>query len=148
MKVEFNHKIRLLQLVNHLAMFVGIAAVVMGKASPWYVLAGGIAYVWFVLIGTNIGLHRYFSHRSFQASLAWQYVMAWSGTICSVGTIIGWAGLHRYHHRHTDTVDDPYDPQRIGLFRAWFYLWDTSKFTKKFIRKELGDKSKRLANPS
>lgn len=136
-KIDFNSQIRTLQLINHLAMFYGFYAICTGLISYWYLIAGVIAYCWFLTIGTTIGLHRYFSHRSFEAGQIWQYIMAWSGTICTVGTIIGWVGLHRYHHLHTDTEEDPHDPHRIGIFKAWFYFWKPSKFTKKFIRQEL-----------
>jgi len=139
MKFDFNTQIRTLQLANHLIMFFGFYAVIIGTLSYWYLVAGIVAYVWFLVIGTTVGLHRYFSHRSFKAGRTWQYIMAWSGTICTVGTILGWAGLHRYHHLHTDTENDPHDPTRIGVFRAWFYFWKQSKFTKKFIRNELQD---------
>ena len=136
---DFNIKIRALQLINHLALAGGITALALGAIPMWYLWVGLAAYVWFVLIGTTIGLHRYFSHRTFKTTRAWEWVMAWSGTICTVGTVIGWVGLHRYHHAHTDTEEDPHDPRRIGILNAWFYNWKVSKFTKKFIRREIGD---------
>ena len=136
---NFNTRIRLLQLANHLAVLGGFIAVGIGYLSTSYLWIGLIAYVWFVLIGTTIGFHRYFSHRSFKTSRVWEYIMAWSGTICTVGTLIGWVGLHRYHHMNTDTDLDPHDPRRIGAWNAWTYNWKRSKFGKKFIRLELGD---------
>lgn len=136
---DFNFKIRLLQAVNHLALVVGFIAVALGVIGTDYLWIGLVSYLWFCMIGTTIGLHRYFSHRSFKTSRVWEYIMAWSGTICTVGTIIGWAGLHRYHHAHTDTLEDPHNPHEIGKFNAWVYNWKPSKFTKKFIRLELSD---------
>jgi stearoyl-CoA desaturase (delta-9 desaturase) len=136
---NFNTRIRWLQAVNHLALLGGIIAVAAGIISTSYLWIGLASYIWFVLIGTTIGLHRYFSHRTFKTNRVWQYIMAWSGTICTVGTIIGWVGLHRYHHAHTDTEEDPHDPRRIGIWNAWTYNWKRSKFSKKFIRIELGD---------
>lgn len=136
---RFNLKIRLLQLVNHLAMFYGFYAIYQGL-SPWYLFFAFIFYCWFQIIGVGVSLHRYYCHRSFTASKLWQYIMAITGTLCTVGSILGFAGLHRYHHLHTDTEKDPHDPRRLGIFRVWFYLWEPSKLTKKFIRTELQDK--------
>jgi stearoyl-CoA desaturase (delta-9 desaturase) len=136
---DFNFKIRVLQIVNHLAVIIGLVAVFLGYIGIQYLWLGLACYVWFVMIGTTIGLHRYFSHRSFKTNRVWEYIMGWSGTICTVGSIIGWAGLHRYHHAHTDTEEDPHNPHEIGIFNAWFYNWKPSKFTKKFIRLELSD---------
>jgi len=137
---NFNRNIRRLQLVNHLLVLFGIYLLITQSISTNYLYIGIIGYVWFVLFGTTIGLHRYFSHHSFKANKFWHYFLAVTGTLCTVGTVIGWVGLHRYHHAHTDTEEDPHDPRRIGIFNAWFYNWKPSKFTKKFIRQELGDK--------
>lgn len=136
---DFNLRIRTLQLVNHVLMIYGIIAVALGWITPWYLLAGFLTYLWFGTIGVCVGLHRYFSHRSFKTSKFWHVFLALSGTLTTVGSVIGWVGLHRYHHLNTDTDEDPHDPRRIGILRAWFYFWKPSKFTKKYIRTELQD---------
>lgn len=137
--MSFNTRIRILQAVNHILAAFGIMMVINGDMPVTYLLIGLVGYVWFVLFGTTIGLHRYFSHRSFTTNKFWHIFLAISGTLSTVGTIIGWVGLHRYHHLHSDTDQDPHDPRRIGNLNAWFYFWKPSKFTKKFIRQELQD---------
>lgn len=129
----------MLQLVNHLLLLGGVICLAVGIIDWTYLIVGLIFYVVIVMGGTCIGLHRYFSHRSFTTSRPWEYVLAFLGTISTVGTILGWCGLHRYHHAHTDTDEDPHNPYEIGYFNAWFYNWKPSKFTKKFIRPELKD---------
>ena len=69
---DFNFKIRILQAINHLVLFLGIAALVFGIISLDYLWIGIASYVWFVLVGTTIGLHRYFSHRSFKTNRVWE----------------------------------------------------------------------------
>jgi stearoyl-CoA desaturase (delta-9 desaturase) len=136
---DFNSKIRILQLINHCLVAVGIIAVMFNFIDWTYILIGIISYVIVVMFGTCIGLHRYFSHRSFQTNRYWEYILAFLGTISTVGTILGWVGLHRYHHAHTDKIEDPHSPHDIGYFNAWFYNWKPSKFTKNFIKIELRD---------
>lgn len=136
---DFNFKIRAVQLLNHLAVLAGVVCLFAGWTNIELFYAGIAAYIWMVMVGTCIGLHRYFSHRSFKTNKFWHYVLGISGTLSTVGTIIGWVGLHRYHHAHTDTVEDPHNPYEIGVFNAWFYNWKASKFTKNFIKIELRD---------
>jgi stearoyl-CoA desaturase (delta-9 desaturase) len=64
-----------------------------------------------------VGLHRYFAHRSFRTSRAFQLVM---GGLASAffGDPIGFAGKHRLHHRHSDTDRDPHSPHH-GPWRVW-----------------------------
>ena len=136
---DFNFKIRALQFVNHLLVVAGFISLFYGIIGINYLYIGAVAYVWFVMIGTCVGLHRYFGHRSFKTTRYWEYILGISGTLSTVGTIIGWSGLHRYHHAHTDTLEDPHNPHEIGYFNAWFYNWKPSKFTRNFIRIELKD---------
>ena len=138
-KSVFNSRIRILHVVNHLAVLLGMAALISGYISTSYIWIGLITYIWFVLFGTTIGMHRYFSHRSFKTNRVWEYILGWSATIATVGPIVGWCGLHRYHHGHTDTEEDPHDPKRIGYWNAWNYNWRPSKFTRKSIKLELQD---------
>lgn len=138
-KSVFNSRIRMLHIVNHLAILVGFVSVFLGYINVDYLWIGLAAYIWFVLFGTTIGMHRYFSHRSFKTNRVWQYILGWSATIATVGPIVGWCGLHRYHHGNTDTDEDPHDPKRIGYWNAWNYNWKPSKFTRKSIKLELQD---------
>lgn len=136
---NFNSNIRTLQLANHLLMLVGFVMLITSNISIHYLYIGIVFYVLVVMVGSGVGLHRYFSHRTFKTTRAWEYVLGFLGTIATVGTILGWVGLHRYHHAHTDKDEDPHNPNEIGVFNAWFYNWKTSKFTKNFIRQELRD---------
>ncbi len=68
------------------------------------------------------GYHRYFSHRAFRTSRAFQLVLA-VGAQCSVQKgALWWAGHHREHHRFSDGRRDAHSPRR-GLFWShvgWF----------------------------
>jgi stearoyl-CoA desaturase (delta-9 desaturase) len=69
------------------------------------------------------GYHRYFSHRSFKTSRAFQFVLALLGTIGIQKGVLWWASHHRHHHRYSDTPRDIFSPMHRGFFYAhsgWF----------------------------
>jgi stearoyl-CoA desaturase (delta-9 desaturase) len=61
-------------------------------------------------IGQGIGLHRYFSHKSFKTSRPVRLVLAALATMSMQGSIIGWVADHRRHHAHTDDCGDLHSP--------------------------------------
>jgi stearoyl-CoA desaturase (delta-9 desaturase) len=69
--------------------------------------------------------HRYFSHRTFRTSRAFQALMAvWGLTAMQRGPL-WWASHHRHHHRHSDEPCDLHSPRHHGFF--WAHMgWVTS----------------------
>jgi stearoyl-CoA desaturase (delta-9 desaturase) len=68
------------------------------------------------------GYHRYFSHRAFRTSRAFQLVLA-LGAQCTVQKgVLWWAGHHRDHHRFSDEPRDVHSPSRGLLWShvGWF----------------------------
>lgn len=69
------------------------------------------------------GYHRYFAHRSFKTSRAFQLVLAVLGTAAMQNGPLWWSSWHRRHHRSSDTAQDPHSPARRGFWHAhigWF----------------------------
>lgn len=62
--------------------------------------------------------HRYFSHRSYQTSRWFQFVLAFLGTTSAQKGPIWWASHHRHHHQHSDTEEDIHPPRLYGLWWA------------------------------
>src|SRR5271167_4280830 len=56
------------------------------------------------------GYHRYFSHRSYKTSRAFQFLLALLGTTAMQNGPIWWASVHRHHHKFSDTQKDPHSP--------------------------------------
>jgi stearoyl-CoA desaturase (Delta-9 desaturase) len=61
-------------------------------------------------LGVTIGLHRYFTHRSFEAARPVQAVLAVLGSMAVEGFVIDWVADHRCHHAHSDVEGDPHSP--------------------------------------
>jgi stearoyl-CoA desaturase (delta-9 desaturase) len=89
-------------------------------AVPWYALTRGVGWVeiaaclgmWVVTgLSVTAGYHRLFAHRAYDAPAAVRAVFAVVGAGAYENSVISWAAAHRYHHRHVDTDDDPYNAQ-------------------------------------
>jgi stearoyl-CoA desaturase (delta-9 desaturase) len=64
------------------------------------------------------GYHRYFAHRSYKTSRAFQLVLAVLGATAMQNGPIWWASVHRRHHKHSDTPKDPHSPVVRGFWHA------------------------------
>lgn len=78
-----------------------------------------IIYYYVTGMGITAGYHRYWAHRSYQASPLLQFLFALAGAGAVEGSIRWWSRGHRAHHRWTDTDKDPYCAQR-GFFFSHF----------------------------
>jgi len=100
----------------HVAAVVG--AIWIGwswAAFAW--LAGGYAVRMFAI---TAGFHRYFSHRTFKTSRAFQFVLALLGMSVAQQGPLWWAAHHRRHHKHSDEPEDVHSPRQRGLSgRTW-----------------------------
>lgn len=72
------------------------------------------------MFGLTAGYHRYFSHRSFKTSRAFQFVLALLGAMSIQKDPLWWAAHHREHHRSTDTHHDVHSPHAHGFF--WSHM--------------------------
>ena len=65
-------------------------------------------------LGVEGGLHRYFTHRSFEASEPVKVFLGVAGSMAAQGPIVFWVANHRLHHAFADTDRDPHSPQPQG----------------------------------
>jgi stearoyl-CoA desaturase (Delta-9 desaturase) len=72
-----------------------------------YVLLG--FYV-FTGLGITVGWHRYFSHKSFETSIAGRGLLAIAGSMAMQGPLTQWVTDHRKHHALSDKEGDPHSP--------------------------------------
>ena len=69
--------------------------------------------------------HRYFSHRAYATSRAWQFAFAVLGASSAQRGPLWWAAHHRKHHRHSDTELDVHSPRQHGFW--WAHMgWITA----------------------
>jgi stearoyl-CoA desaturase (delta-9 desaturase) len=73
------------------------------------------------MVGAEVGYHRYFTHRSFKARPALEWLLGVLGSATFLGPVIWWAATHRRHHLHTDVEGDPHSPH--WPYRGGRGLW-------------------------
>ena len=76
-----------------------------------------IGYFFFGHLAITCGAHRLYSHESYHASTALQYIYVLGFSAVAQGPVVWWVGKHRQHHARTDLDGDPHSP-RNGFFHA------------------------------
>ena len=109
-----------------LLIVLTLLPIVSFTAIPFYVYYYGIVWQeplllivgWFFAgTGITVGYHRLFSHKSFKAIPAIEWIYMILGSMALQNTIINWCSDHRRHHRKLDTNEDPYSVKE-GLLHA------------------------------
>jgi len=74
--------------------------------------------------GITVGVHRLWSHRSYEASFVARAFLMLCNSIANQGSIFHWARDHRVHHKYSETDADPHNATR-GFFFAhmgWLFV--------------------------
>jgi stearoyl-CoA desaturase (delta-9 desaturase) len=97
----------------------------------WSWTAVGVALgLYFVRMFAITGFyHRYFSHRTFTTSRAWQFCFAVLGNSAAQRGPLWWAAHHRHHHKFTDKPEDAHSPSQHGFWWSHIgWLTDPANF--------------------
>jgi stearoyl-CoA desaturase (Delta-9 desaturase) len=68
------------------------------------------------MFGIGAGFHRYFAHRTYSTSRAFQFFMAFLGGTAMQKGGLWWAANHRHHHRFSDQPEDVHSPVQRGFW--------------------------------
>jgi stearoyl-CoA desaturase (Delta-9 desaturase) len=101
-------------LAMHAAVVVGLFLVPVS----WKGLLLSIVVYYSLMAAVTIGYHRYFSHRSFKTSRAFQFLLALACTMSAQKGVLWWAANHRHHHKYSDQENDIHSPTRRGFWWA------------------------------
>lgn len=88
-----------------LTLIVGITIYGLSKFSVLLSIPIFFALFW---LGHGIGQHRYLSHNLLVLNRFWHTVIILLATLVSYGSPLGWAMLHKAHHRYNGTSKDSY----------------------------------------
>jgi stearoyl-CoA desaturase (delta-9 desaturase) len=97
----------LVHLVCLAAIFTGIT---------WRAVAICIVLYGLRIFAVGAGYHRYFSHRAFSTSRAFQFILALLSQSTAQKSVLWWAAKHRHHHLHSDTERDVHSPRHRGFW--------------------------------
>lgn len=86
-------------------------------------------------LGAVIGLHRYFSHKSFKCSKFFENIIGFLGTLNFQNGPITWAMYHRAHHRFSEQPGDPHSAHRgfIWSHIQWMFYICPNNFRKNTV---------------
>lgn len=96
-----------------ISSIITLGLLFLGFELEWWLLS---VFVYFLTgcLGITITYHRYLTHKSFKMPRALEYLFSFFGAIGGTGSTIGWAAVHKAHHRYSDKVGDPHCPELIG----------------------------------
>jgi stearoyl-CoA desaturase (delta-9 desaturase) len=101
---------------------VGVFYVSMNFSWTYVVLP----FVWYAVLlwwCHHIGLHRYFSHGSFDVNKFWHVILCYTSCLVTFGSPFSYSLMHRTHHKHSDTDKDSHAPTKIGYLNVMFFNW-------------------------
>lgn len=96
----------------HVAAIAGV--VHLGWSWSGFALAVGLYYL--RMFAVTAGYHRYFSHRAFRTSRAFQLALAVLAMTSVQKGVLWWASHHRLHHKESDQPGDVHSVVRDGFF--------------------------------
>jgi stearoyl-CoA desaturase (delta-9 desaturase) len=103
----------ILLIIIHLAAVAGV--VLCGWSWSGLALALGMYFARMIVV--TAGYHRYFAHRAFRTSRAFQFLLALGAQSAAQRGVLWWAGHHRWHHKYSDTERDVHSAKLRGF---WF----------------------------
>src|SRR5438128_1349010 len=104
---------KLVFVLIHLGCFLAIWC---GVSTTALILC--IAFYLIRMFAITAGYHSLFSHRSYQTSRLFQFVLGFIAAASAQRGPLWWAANHRHHHRHSDTEDDIHSPGIRGIWWA------------------------------
>jgi stearoyl-CoA desaturase (delta-9 desaturase) len=89
------------------------------------------------MVGVTAGYHRYFSHRAYKTSRAFQFLLGCLGCSALQKGPLWWAAQHRHHHRTSDTPADRHSPVSHSLWQShigWVFSADSTATDERAVR--------------
>ncbi|XP_068632669.1 acyl-CoA Delta-9 desaturase [Battus philenor] len=104
--------ITIFHLFTVIALFFYISS---GQSPKWETLFFGFFVGHVAGFGVTAGVHRYWTHRSYKATLPLQIILVICYSVAGQNNIYNWVRDHRIHHKFSETWADPHDARR-GFF--------------------------------
>ena len=98
------------------------------------ILFSFILYWIVAAIGITFGYHRYFAHNQYKTNSFIEVILLYFGLLCGARSPLTWAGVHRMHHAHADTPEDPHSVKNYPWYVILFSLWRVETIPRKFIK--------------
>ena len=116
-----NKHIQWLRILPFIMLHIACLAVFWVGVS-WFSLLFMLLFYLIRMFSITAFFHRYLSHKTFQTSRVVQFIFILIGTMSAQRGPLWWTAHHRYHHRFTDTQQDPHSSTHGFWYShvAWF----------------------------
>lgn len=96
----------------HVAALAGVIA----YGLSWYGIALATTVYFVRMFIVTAAYHRYFSHRAYKTSRAFQFVLAILAQSAAQRGVLWWASHHRWHHKYSDSPKDVHSAKLRGFW--------------------------------
>jgi stearoyl-CoA desaturase (delta-9 desaturase) len=110
------------------------------NAEYYWLLISFLFFLYAGIIGVNISLHRYYAHRSFKTGPIRDIILLISSFMPLLGSPAAWGSIHSYHHKTSDTKNDPHCPKNSSWIKIWFTSWPRIKIPYSIFKRFVNDK--------
>jgi stearoyl-CoA desaturase (Delta-9 desaturase) len=96
-----------------------------------------LIFVYTILYNVYINgklIHLEMAHSGYKDSFWSYFATIYSLIGGGTGSPLSFSYIHRMHHRHVDTENDPHSPKYIGRLKVWFLLWKLKAINPSYIR--------------
>jgi stearoyl-CoA desaturase (delta-9 desaturase) len=103
--------------------FIGIHLACFGVfwvGISWFAALFALALYGLRMFAVTGFYHRYFSHKAFRTTRAFQFVLAVLGASAVQRGPLWWASHHRHHHVNSDALEDSHSPVQHGFLWSHF----------------------------
>lgn len=102
----------------------------------WFAIFFMLGFYVIRMFAITAFFHRYLSHKTFQTSRPVQFLFILIGTMSAQRGPLWWAAHHRYHHRFTDTDQDPHSSTKGFWYShiGWFLNEENFAIRKSIIK--------------
>jgi len=90
----------------------------------YFLLINYVLYLILALLGATYGLHRYWSHKMGKRRIWFEWLSLSCALCIGVYKPLGWVGIHRLHHKYSDTIKDPHSPKYQGAWNVLLSKWN------------------------
>lgn len=127
MRLEnFNWSSGLFIIIYHLALLIALPIYISHRTPQAGLILASLILLFLSGISISAGYHRFYAHKSYNASKIVEVVLLFFATMALEGSVLRWSSQHRLHHRFTDKEQDPY-PIKKGFLYAHI-LWIFEKY--------------------
>ena len=126
--MTFKEKLLAFQIYIHILFFIGLVIFPISATLPTII----ISQIIYAGICGTVFYHRVSAHKNQINPFVEKFLicLSWIGITSSA---ISWAGVHRKHHRFSDTIKDPHSPKFIGKFKTYWQLSNNDQDALKYV---------------